>query len=594
MSLAGVASRPAWAVDLRERYEEQLIDAALAEHGLEVEPAPEGKRIERIVIVTNDVLLGSDFRIFDRVPVLSHFRALNRLHVRTRQYIVRQELLFRPGDRFRRDLFEESGRNLRSMFILAVARLVAAKGSTPDDVIVVVVTKDQWTLRLNSNFVIDQVRLDGLSFSISESNLAGRNKTAALNIAVDPGRILLGAGYVDPRVWSSRHTYTVSGGLYLNRASSALEGFYANGSVGRPLFSLRTRWAWDLTGGYSDQIVRNFAGGQLRGVCIGTLSMGTCSGELLPFVYTARLWSTELAATRSWGIGTKLNLRFGWRVTSSQYGLTPEVQATASPEAQAIFRRNQVPRSEDASGPFLSIDAFTADFVRLQNIHTFALTEDFRLGPRFSAEVRWSDPAFGFDNRFFAMAGSYSDARYVRDDLFAMVVALGARVQPGVLPGHVLVNQDVSFSVRNISPRFGPFRFHARASLRMRGHDLANVQLLLGSSNGLRPFSPRAFSGSNLYTVNLELRTLPLNLWTLHVGAVLFYDGGDAPPTLLQAGWHHGMGVGLRILIPQFNRDVLRLDLAFPFEYENVLGMAGGVIGQAWAPRFSAEFGQAF
>ena len=42
--------------------------------------------------------------------------------------------------------------------------------------------------------------------------------------------------------------------------------------------------------------------------------------------------------------------------------------------------------------------------------------------------------------------------------------------------------------------------------------------------------------------------------------------------------------MGVRILIPQFNHDVLRLDLAFPFETEK-----GGYV-----PRFSAEFGQAF
>jgi hypothetical protein len=68
------------------------------------------------------------------------------------------------------------------------------------------------------------------------------------------------------------------------------------------------------------------------------------------------------------------------------------------------------------------------------------------------------------------------------------------------------------------------------------------------------------------------------------VGAVLFYDGGDAPATLNALGWHQDAGVGLRLLIPQFNRSVVRFDLAFPFEQPT-----GG-----WAPHFSAEFGQAF
>ena len=58
---------------------------------------------------------------------------------------------------------------------------------------------------------------------------------------------------------------------------------------------------------------------------------------------------------------------------------------------------------------------------------------------------------------------------------------------------------------------------------------------------------------------------------------------GPCPDTRLQ-GTRAVIGVGLRVLFPQFNRDVLRLDLAFPLE----------TIAGAWAPRFSAEFGQAF
>jgi hypothetical protein len=579
-----LAPRAARALDVLERYEEQLIAAALRDEGLTIEPAPEGKRIERIVVVTNDVLLGGDFRIFDEVPVLSRFRVLNRLHVRTREYIVKQELLFSVGQRFRRDLFEESGRNLRGMFINAVARLVACRGSTPDDVVVLVVTKDQWTLRLNTNFVIDQARLDALSFSISESNLAGRNKTASLNVALDPGRLGLGDGYTDPRIWSSRHAATVGAGVYLNRATGGFEGFYASGAVGRPLFSLRTRWAWQISASYLDDIFRNWNGGTLLGYRIGD--------EIVPDVYTRRVASGVLAFTRSWGVVNKANLSFGWRVDSVRYALPADFPSSISEAARAVYLR-LLPRSEDASGPYVSFSAFSARFVRLQNINTYALTEDFRLGPSFTAEARYADPIFGFNSRFLNLFASYNDTRYVRGDLISFGVSLAGRIQAGVWPGTILVNQDVQLALRNISPKFGPFRLHVFGALRFRGHDLDNVRLRLGSDSGLRAVAPRGLSGNNRYQVNVELRTLPLNLWTLHVGAVIFYDGGDAPRTLLTGGWKHGAGVGLRILIPQFNRDVLRLDLAFPFQ-KDVLYDGGVPVGETWAPRFSAEFGQAF
>ena len=119
--------------------------------------------------------------------------------------------------------------------------------------------------------------------------------------------------------------------------------------------------------------------------------------------------------------------------------------------------------------------------------------------------------------------------------------------------------------------------------------------MTLGSDNGLRGFAPRGLQGGNLYRVNAELRTKALNLWTIHAGAVLFYDGGDAPPSLfgyLRDGTPSGttyrqdVGFGLRLGLPQFNREVIRLDLGFP-----LLAPRSGAV---YAPRFSAEFGQAF
>ena len=74
---------------------------------------------------------------------------------------------------------------------------------------------------------------------------------------------------------------------------------------------------------------------------------------------------------------------------------------------------------------------------------------------------------------------------------------------------------------------------------------------------------------------------------------MLFYDAGDTPDTVdgysrmgdrIRTTLHQDVGIGLRILFPQFNKDVLRLDLGFPFEQS----------GTFYAPSFSAEFGQSF
>lgn len=567
--LFGLAER-AQAVDLRELYEESLVAKALTKHNLVIDPAPDGKQIEGVVIEANKILLPGDLPLSTKIP----WTLLNRLHTRTRDYIIAQELLFSVGQPFARDVFEESGRNLRRMFILAVARLVVCQGSTPHRVVILVVTKDNWSLRLNTDFALDQARLDSLSFSLSESNLAGRNKTASVAFALDPGRYTLGAGYTDPRMGGSRHQLSLAAGVHLNRESSAYEGAYANVTVGRPLYSLRTTWGWSVAFSYLEDIVRQFRGGDIAVV--------VRDSNIIPFIYRERRIQGIVNVTRSFGVVNKLNITLGFRVDSNLYR-TPLDFPEVGPAAAASFR-SLLPRSEDAAGPYVALDAFRARYLRLQNIDTYALSEDFRVGPSLSVIARAAHPAFGFSSQFLSMSVSYSDTRYFHGDLMTIAASAAVRLQDGVWPGSTMVNEDLQIAVRNVTPKFGPFRLHVFASMRLRGHDLDSLRLTLGSDSGLRAYAPRALIGNDRYQLNIELRTGALNFWTLHVGAVVFYDAGDAPANLRSFGWKQGAGVGLRILIPQFNHDVIRLDLAFPFEVP-----AGGYV-----PRFSASFGQAF
>jgi len=572
---------PARALDVRTRYEDELCARALARHGLVLDPSPDGKRIERIVLAGQDVILPGDFPLSSKIP----WTLANYLHVRTRDEVIARELLFSVGDAYRADVVDETGRNLRRLLasILSVARIVAARGTAPDRVVVVVVVKDLWSLRLNSEFTLDQGRLDFLSLSLAENNVAGRNKFLALSFTLDPGRYAPGLNWLDQRILGSRHFLRAAGALYVARDGRGLDGGALSITVGRPLFSLRTEWAWEARAFYAREKVRVFRGGEINRRCIGgDARMGCAGGVPVPEIYGHEEWIGTLQATRSWGLLHKTNLGVGVRASSVANTLTDEL-AAISPEAQAGFRA-LLPRSESAAGPFVSLATFRAEFVRLRNIDTFALTEDFRVGPELTVEARYASPYLALGSHFLELAATYGHLVVARDNLLSFSATLRARVQPGVLEGATLVNEEVAASVRNVTPPFGPFRLHVAARVRFRHHDLDQLRLGLGSSNGMRAFAPRGLIGNNLYVVNVELRTLPLNLWTIHVGAVAFYDGGDAPANWQTFGWHHGAGVGLRILLPQFNRQVIRLDLAFPFE----------TTGGAWVPRFSAEFGQAF
>ncbi len=566
-------SRPARAdkLDVRAKYEEGLVRAALSRHGLVVDPAPEGKTIEAIIIDASNVILRGELPLSNKIP----WTWLNHLHMRTRDPVVQRELLFAAGEAYRADLVEESARNLRNLFILSVARIVAARGSSPDRVVILVMTKDQWSLRLNTDFVLDQARLDTLSFSFAEENVAGRNKRASIEFALDPGRYLLGVGYNDPRVWGSRVFAGATVDVYLNRLTNNAEGGYGALSIGSPLYSLHTEWAWDASFAFLQDKFRLFQGGDIAELKIGN--------ELVPYIYARKRVSAVLEGIHSWGVVNKVNVTAGVRYDSNLYQLTDDIPASVSRGAREAFL-GILPRTEDAAGPFVAFQYYRSDYIKLKDIDTFALTEDFRLGPLVNLSVRYAYPMFNIESNFVELNASYAHLHYFRGNLLGYSAGVSARIQEGVLPGTVLVNEEAAATLHEITPRFGPFRLHLAGAFRFRNHDLNHTVFVLGSSTRLRGYETQAFAGNSFYVTNVELRTVALNLWTLHVGAVLFYDGGGAPVTLAALSWHQDAGIGLRILIPQFNRGVLRLDLAFPFEVPS-----GG-----WVPRFSAEFGQAF
>lgn len=578
--------RSLWAAkpELFGQYEEQLISRALRERGLTIDPEPEGKVIESVQVAAHEILLPGDMPLSRFVP----WTFLNKFHSRTKDYIIAQEMLIRAGDVYRRDLIEESGRNLRSLFILAVARIVAARGSSPDSIVLLVVTKDRWSLRLNTSFVLDNVRLDTLGFSMAEGNLFGRNKRLAFEFALDPGRYALGASYYDPRILSSRHTARLFGVFYLNRDTNALEGGRTEASFGRPLFSLRTRLGWTASVTFLQDIVRSFRSGSIR--------TREINGEQVPDIFLRRNANGFVQLTYSDGVIFKRNVAVGWRASHSRYLLPDDFPAEISDKTRSAYEAS-LPRSESWTGPFAYFELYVARYVRLKNIQTFALSEDYRVGPRVYAEVRTASHLFGLPSDFVELYASYEHPHYYRDNFIDYGASITGRVQyeTAQVAGYTspFVNQALTAYIREVTPLLGFFRLHIYGVLQLRARDLNNTRLTLGSDSGLRGFGARAFQGNNLYRINVEARTTALNLWTIHIGGVLFYDAGDTPDVIdgysrggerLRASLHQDVGVGLRILFPQFNRDVVRLDLAFPFEQP----------GGSYAPAFSAEFAQAF
>jgi outer membrane protein assembly factor BamA len=107
-----------------------------------------------------------------------------------------------------------------------------------------------------------------------------------------------------------------------------------------------------------------------------------------------------------------------------------------------------------------------------------------------------------------------------------------------------------------------------RAYWEVRQNDTQRTFVALGGDSGLRGYPAQYFYGFGASRIlsNLEYRSLPLKLQSVHIGGVLFYDAGTVYRRLSSASFHHSAGAGLRVLFPQLNRTVFRLDAGFPLD----------------------------
>ena len=603
VALPGSAS----ALDLKKRYERDLIRWALDQRGLTEDPHPDGKRIEKIVVVRENVIAKSD-----PWPNL-----LNIFHIKTRDYIVRQELLLKVGDAWEKEKVAETERNLRGLFILAVARTVACRSKKPGHVVLLVVTKDIWSIRLNIIFSQTGPVVKLAEFTPTEANFLGRNKRLSAHLRVSQftfsgpvvrDHVAIGQRYFDPRVLGSRLRLSQAfdvivdgkvpcGGSEGGRTnlwcadttSGAIAGVFASLSLSRPLYSLDTKWGFALSGSVDIRQRRRFLQSGDGGLSLSTIELA--KDLHVPYVYDGRRLQTQVSFTRRYG--KKLKHDLSWGVLAYRLQYKPPENFPFARAVKEFFAANFLPRSESAAAFFLGYDLSTTRFIRLRNVRGFALSEDYAIGPQFSISASFGNNLERSTQSFISLTSSAAYRWYMGGDMLTISASASARIQPEIEEAGFsgpLLNKRLELGIGNISPTLGVGRFHAQVVAVWRSEDLNRSFSTLGSDSGLRGYPNDQFDGRNLLRVNVEYRTLPINFFTLHMGLVAFYDGGAVWGNPFPAGkavpfaYRQSVGLGVRGHFPQFDRESLRIDLGFP------LNSPHGGFG-TW---ISLSFGQIF
>ena len=197
---AGAQSAPAGGGHQLGRLEQESVDDALANLHVAVDPAPEGKTIGRIFVVNLAVFSKRDW----------YFQLFNIFHWTTRSYILERELLLRPGQLYDQALVEETTRNIQTPPPIVVGNRALGQpelssvvvtlpivSPIPGQVDLLLVTRDVWSLRFNSNFEYQGNALTLLETSLSENNLFGWRKYLSAGFNMDQGRYYYGPTYYE-------------------------------------------------------------------------------------------------------------------------------------------------------------------------------------------------------------------------------------------------------------------------------------------------------------------------------------------------------------------------------------------------------------
>jgi hypothetical protein len=533
----------------KDSYEWSRTQAVLKALKLDVDPAPEGKRVAWVRVVRDKVFVkGEVFPVF-----------LNALHVRTRERIIRRELLLKEGMAYVDERAEETMRILRGLGIFSLVRVVAVRTDDPETVGLLVHTRDIWSLRLEQSFNIT-TQVDSLNVTLVERNLAGTGTRLSFPFSLRPDRYSIAQSYGARRAFGKPISVGESGGLRFSRATNRPDGGFGSAAVSRPFFNLAQKFAFSLTGSFDTRVRRTLSNGEP----IEWVPEGQSEAAAL------RIWRQQdidgRAAVRfRQGRDRRHTIRVSFFASDRQSRVIDET--ALAPGREQDFLTEVAPPSRREIGPGIGYDVFFPRYTRFVNLDTYGQTENVRTGPSFSASA--SAP--------LRALGSNVEARIIRsgvgwtwaggDALLRLSGSGSARWQDGIWS-----DQRLSATLRAATPMFGPVRFVTRFRLSMRFNDTTNSLVALGGNSGLRGFPSQYLAdfGAHWARLNVEMRTKALSWRGILLGGVLFYDTGTVFVDPAQIRLSHGFGLGLRLLLPQLNRSPWGADGGFsvnPFQF---------------------------
>jgi len=460
------------------------------------------------------------------------FRTVNKLHIDTHDHVIRDQLLFRPGDPYLPERLDESERLLRSAAYIYDARICPE--DVHDGVVDLVVhTRDVWTLDGGFRFG----RAGGANrtgLQLQDRNFLGLGKDIKLLWTSDVDRTSKLVRYEDLNVLGSRLQLQA---IYSNNSDGQIQEL----NIRRPFFSLDSRWAFGVSGYSGEQVdklydlghvIDSFRQREQRFEIFGGLSRGLRQNS-------THRWTAGFTFQRD-------------RFDAPPGGISPQTQL----------------QDRTLAYPWVQFRLVQNGYIEEENFNLIGRTEDLNLGGRSHIRLGWSSPTFGGDrNRLIYSVGTGWGWRPQPNRIFRASLQANGRWAGGQAE-----NLLVSAATQAYQRNFGGQLLFARLRFDVAKNLDPEHQLLLGGDTGLRGYPLRYQLGDRRVLFTLEQRFFSRKDYfhLFHLGAAMFFDAGAAwfsQRHEVEDRLLRDVGVGLRIGSSRSSRGALiHIDLAVPLD----------------------------
>ncbi len=520
--------------------------------------APQGTRaVGRVTIEDEDVWTAAD--IDSARPVLRLLRrGMNGLHTRTREGVIRRELLVAPGEPCDPERLAETERNLRALGLFAEVAVTAADTLPDGTADVRVRVREAWTLRTLFGYARSSAGEQRWNVLLEDGNFLGGGT-----------RLTAGAGGDEDRTWRQ-----VGWRLPRVRGSEWLLSLYATDqSDGQDLALLALRpfraqddpWSAQLQLWRRDAEVRWYVS-NAGPAGADPARARSLYAELPARERVARLTWLRRAGGRDggrlWRLGGGLELiDHAYRVPAEGVALSDDRAVAA-----AALRAGAPTLGRDAQSvakPFLALETLGRRWTTGRFLFQYGAVEDVPLDPVLTLRAGWSARSLGAEREALFVDLAASDWSRAPGGLRLIdaraQACLGGDAQRGALA------DLVAGWIAQAGGLQGRLFAEAAAGDRLGGREA----LQLGLMRGLRTLDYDGQAGDRLVRWTAEAgRPLPwqlLGFWQL--GLAAHYAGGAAWWRGEERGpgdARHEAGVGLRIGASRSGRaETARLDLSW-------------------------------